>query len=203
VDYAHWDDTYNFIQDKNLNYINNNFPDDSTIENLDIDFMVFINKKNDVIFSTFLNRFKEDEKDSILDKLLNINKKNSEEIILAVENDIYFISKAQIKKSDESGENQGLIISGAKIKEEDLNTLFNKKIMINNDAHHDSKKDIDLSNQNFKKVYADISFSNKQIINHIHFLSKEDSNLMTIAYIENRDIYLEGKKQIYNVYNIC
>ncbi len=87
------------------------------------------------------------------------------------------------------------------MKPDELNVLFKKKITVDNKIPYEGIIDIDLSNDYFKKLYIDISYSNKEIINHIHFLSSSGKDLMTLSYIESRDIYLEGKRQII-IYNI-
>src|SRR6056300_1585161 len=69
-DYALWDDTYNFIQNKNDEYIYDNFRENSnTLEGLKIDSFIFVNSLNKVMFSTY----------NLNTKLSNINKKQFEE----------------------------------------------------------------------------------------------------------------------------
>ena len=41
-DWAPWDDTYQFVQDVNQDYIDNNLMD-STVINLNVNFLIFIN----------------------------------------------------------------------------------------------------------------------------------------------------------------
>jgi signal transduction histidine kinase len=50
-DYADWDDTYNFIQDANKEYIQDNL-DAPTWANLRVDLVVFINSSGQIIFGT-------------------------------------------------------------------------------------------------------------------------------------------------------
>ncbi len=50
-DYADWDDTYNFVQDSNEEYIQNNL-DAITWDNLRVDVIVFINTEGQVVFGT-------------------------------------------------------------------------------------------------------------------------------------------------------
>lgn len=49
-DYSGWDDTYNFVENSNQNYIDTNLVD-STFENLRVDVMVFINTSGSVVYS--------------------------------------------------------------------------------------------------------------------------------------------------------
>ena len=46
-DYSYWDDTYEFIKDQNEKYIYENFLDTTTtLENVNLDFMIFMNLEN-------------------------------------------------------------------------------------------------------------------------------------------------------------
>lgn len=51
-DYAEWDDTYQFIQDADEAYVQNNFPDSSTLSNLRVDVVIFIDSQGQVIFDS-------------------------------------------------------------------------------------------------------------------------------------------------------
>ncbi len=47
-DWAYWDDTYNFINDRNPNYVTVNL-NDETLENLSLNMMVFVNQAGEVV----------------------------------------------------------------------------------------------------------------------------------------------------------
>lgn len=49
-DWAYWDDTYQFVSDTNPTYISLNLTD-STLENLQLDFMIFVNAQGKVVYS--------------------------------------------------------------------------------------------------------------------------------------------------------
>lgn len=53
-DWAYWDDTYQFVQTGSPTYINLNLAD-STLENLQLDFMLFVNKSGEVVYAKSLN----------------------------------------------------------------------------------------------------------------------------------------------------
>ena len=62
-DYSYWDDTYEFIKNKNKKYIYENFREGSeTLKNLNIDSMIYVNLKNEVVFSTYNNKDLENNK---------------------------------------------------------------------------------------------------------------------------------------------
>jgi PAS domain S-box-containing protein len=48
-DWAHWDETYAFVQDRNEEYIENNLMD-STLTNLNLNFMLFFDTSNRLVF---------------------------------------------------------------------------------------------------------------------------------------------------------
>lgn len=53
-DWAAWDDTYNFIEDKNQEYIDNNL-NDQTIINLKTNIIVYLNNESEVVHASFMN----------------------------------------------------------------------------------------------------------------------------------------------------
>jgi sensor domain CHASE-containing protein/signal transduction histidine kinase len=48
-DWAFWDDTYKFIEDRNQAYIDSNL-DDNTLHSLDLNVMIFVNRSGDLIY---------------------------------------------------------------------------------------------------------------------------------------------------------
>jgi len=59
-DWASWDDTYAFIQDKNPNFINSNLVD-GTFVNLNLNFMLYINASGEVVIAKAVNLHNEKE----------------------------------------------------------------------------------------------------------------------------------------------
>ncbi len=51
-DWGHWDETYDFMESKHPDYIENNLTE-STFENLDLNFMVFISSDDNVVYQQF------------------------------------------------------------------------------------------------------------------------------------------------------
>ncbi|RME49206.1 MAG: response regulator receiver protein, partial [Caldilineae bacterium] len=54
VDWAYWDDTLTFVQDKNPAYIASNLPN-TTLTNLQLHFMVFANTDGEIVYSKWVN----------------------------------------------------------------------------------------------------------------------------------------------------
>nr|WP_279285364.1 CHASE4 domain-containing protein [Clostridium sporogenes] len=57
-DYAIWDDTYKFINDKNNNYIETILKGSSIFKNFNIDLILFVNKNNNIVFQQYYNKNK-------------------------------------------------------------------------------------------------------------------------------------------------
>jgi len=51
-----WDDTYNFIRTSNQDYLHDNFREGTnTLQDLDVDFIIYSNKKQKILFSKYEN----------------------------------------------------------------------------------------------------------------------------------------------------
>jgi sensor domain CHASE-containing protein len=59
-DWASWDDTYNFVKDLNKDYIDNNLQISSLV-NLDVNFMTFVDKEGNIIFNKVIDLEKKEE----------------------------------------------------------------------------------------------------------------------------------------------
>ncbi|WP_069999974.1 HD domain-containing phosphohydrolase [Cellulosilyticum sp. I15G10I2] len=68
IDWAYWDDTYDFINTNNTQYIDSNL-DHSTLEALKLRMMIFLNTKGDIVHNINLN-LQSDVVHSITNKLL-------------------------------------------------------------------------------------------------------------------------------------
>lgn len=86
ADWANWDDTYNFIQGTDTEYIEKNLTDESFI-NLNLNFMIFINNRNEIVFS----------------KGFNLENNTEESIPLYITN--YFLSSTSVGKYSSANSN--------------------------------------------------------------------------------------------------
>lgn len=59
-DWAPWDDTYQFVQDQNSDYVDANLADETLI-NLHVDFMVFMNAAGEVVYAKAIDLISETE----------------------------------------------------------------------------------------------------------------------------------------------
>ncbi len=60
IDWSEWDDTYQFIVDRNEEYINSNLGDETLIA-LDLNLMVFVNSSNEVVFGKAVDLYTGEE----------------------------------------------------------------------------------------------------------------------------------------------
>lgn len=128
-DWAHWDDTYYFLQQTNSEYPSVNLTN-NVFEHLDIDFMVFLNEDH----TLFSERFYDHDGESfvsfdsrIMDSLLQIHKSDdiSEEFsgIVGLADDYYFIASTYVTDSLYEQPQYGRLVIGRNINEHMLQAL--------------------------------------------------------------------------------
>lgn len=195
-DYAKWDETYNFIETKYNNYIYENFRENSsTLEDLGLEFMVFINQKNKIIYSKFLEENSIYNKENFIYYILNNFSKTHTADIMKYQNGHFYLAKLPIVKSDSSGESKGYIISGRKLKLEELNfALFDNISFSDVENKH--------YNINFISSYLDnikiaLLHNEENLINYIDFFNKNNTFKLSIKTVDKREIYQKGKKISY------
>lgn len=108
-DWSLWDDTYNFINNKNELYIKSDLPS-STLTNLNLDLMLFLDKKDNIVYS-LNNGLNKDIVDGIYTKI--ISKKDNNEVksgLLYISGKAYIVAKGAVKKSNGSVESNGNVI---------------------------------------------------------------------------------------------
>ncbi|MCX9085816.1 MAG: ATP-binding protein [Candidatus Methanoperedens sp.] len=131
-DWAWWDDTYEFIEDKNPEYINTSLSDES-IAGLQLDLIMYFNSTGDVVYS---RGFDLDENKDVpisedVIKLINTEdmlltnnetKKDYSGIVLLPEGNL-LISSYEILKSNGEGPSRGTLIFGKYLDEDELGRL--------------------------------------------------------------------------------
>ncbi len=196
-DYSKWDDTYEFMQNQNQDYIYDNFREGtSTLEDLDVDFVIYSNLDKKVVFSNYANDFlkttKKFEKD-ILDYLSSFNDFYSMHIYSKTP--LYLI-KSEILMSDESGEVNGYIIAGKFITNERLeelsNNLFLKSSLVYQENKTKSSLELNLGSLTKVKVSTHLE---DIMINNIEFLNNKEY-VFSIDTTSEIDIVNQGNQTI-------
>jgi signal transduction histidine kinase len=124
VGWANWDDTYQFIQDNNTNYITNNLGDQNMrIANLNV--IIYINLTGQVTYSEAYNITGESGSQAISELSIIIlgslklwkfsNIQTSVGGILCISKGIFMISSAPIEKSNGTGPVMGALVMGREL----------------------------------------------------------------------------------------
>jgi sensor domain CHASE-containing protein len=132
-DWAQWDDTYNFLLGKNKQrYIEDNLQN-STLKQLNLSFMFFVDKQGNIFYSETSN-LENTTKNLLLDKLFNksdkpntaIILKNNDENhygILMISGKLFVINSLPITTSDGKAKSNGSLIVGRYVDNSLLNYI--------------------------------------------------------------------------------
>lgn len=198
-DYAVWDDTYDFVNDENDEYIYENFREGTlTLQNLKLDGIVFINLENKILFSTYTNKKLKEKKSDFENFLITkFNDKENLNQVISFESNFLYLSKNQILKSDESGKVKGHIFTIKSLSNDFFNesyTIF-KNISIDNEKTLNSDLKIDLPL--LKNIKIKVDTTNENILNSIDFFNYNNEYVISIHTTNPRDIVMKGKETIY------
>jgi diguanylate cyclase (GGDEF)-like protein/PAS domain S-box-containing protein len=137
LDWAHWDDTYHFLSEKNDTYIESNLQY-NTLTQLNLNLMFFVDTEGNIIYSKTLD-LEDKTKDLLLPKLLDKANKmdeyktnyDAQSGVLFVSGKLFIITISPITTSDEKAKSNGNLIIGKYVDEPLLNyinTLTRSKI---------------------------------------------------------------------------
>ena len=195
LDYSKWDDTYNFAKNSNKEYIFENFREGSnTLKDLNLDLMIITDLKQEVLFSTYIN--KKTNNHEIESKLLQeIKNQHIINSLVKVKDKIFYVIKEDILKSDFSGQSNGYMIIGKLINEKSLEGL--KKVF----------KDIEISFESFTTNDFEIFLMKNTVkiktmqkghlnINYIQFFDINHNHIFTIITNSTRVILKKGEESI-------
>lgn len=120
-DYALWDDSYQFVEDQNMSYIEINMTD-SALESLGVQFMMFQNNQEEMVFGQYQNEAKEwlplkASDVSSVTQTIRKDKSDSDEKsgLIAWNGNIYLLGMSRIYHSDGSGPSNGKVFFGRKL----------------------------------------------------------------------------------------
>lgn len=197
-DYSKWDDTYNFIENKDQSYLYENFREGtSTLEDLNIDFIIFSDSKHNILFSKFL----ENKSISINDLELNIvNKlknKNKASTIFKNEDKLIYLIKENILKSDFSGNSNGYIIGGKFINDSSLTSLSNVFESLEfSTSHYYKNTDLEYQLLNNNLVTVRHTYHNDYVLNFIQFFDLNNNYTFTINAKNTQAILKKGEETL-------
>ncbi|NQY94757.1 MAG: hypothetical protein HRT43_11365, partial [Campylobacteraceae bacterium] len=112
-DYSKWDESYEFIENVNQDYIYDSFREGTnTLEGLGVDFFVYANLKEKAVYSQYSNEILKKDKVDFERNILSLFKKDTVNTIIKYKSHFLYLIKSEIKKSDKTGNSNGYIYSG-------------------------------------------------------------------------------------------
>ncbi|NFK79612.1 EAL domain-containing protein [Clostridium botulinum] len=194
-DYAMWDDTYKFINDKNDNYIETILKESSIFKKFNIDLILFVNKNNDVVFEQYYNENEKLNKKNInyLSSIATSNVKNTHPIkgLTKFDDSLFLITSSPITDSLNSKTPNGAMIFIKFLPKENINKIY---------GNNTNFQIID-----FKNLYPVIYKKNNifMIEHNDHILESYglirdifNNNAFMLKLNINRDIYFTAKENI-------
>ena len=173
IDYARWDDTYNYLNNRNNDYIISNFGDTNSMENAKISFIFITDSLGN---SVYKKNIEDKTKDiftealaknitSNVSKLLSNNKTKNIKGIMLYDKISVLISAERITKSDGSGRSPGFFIFAKYYDKDEIDAIkqntelntdlvdYDKDLILNNDS---AKKDtfVKVTNENIITSYG-------------------------------------------------
>ena len=125
IDYAVWDETYDFARNLNKNFLDNNFPPE-IMKNLNLNFVLVVDLKKNIIGKTFYNL----EKNSLHFISKIIDKKNKDKIEFVNHTGSFYTpdglvlyAASPIFNSDKEGSFNGIIQMGNLLDKEELEKI--------------------------------------------------------------------------------
>jgi signal transduction histidine kinase len=208
-DYAGWDDTYQFINDANENYINVNLLN-STFTNLNLNIMLFFNSSGGLVFGNAYNLSNEAEipipaslrnlsHDDLL--LKHNDKESSYQGIFKLSEGFVLLSSQPILKSDRTGPVMGTLIFGRYLDEHEINRL-SEITHLSLKVHHIDEPDTPF------KLSGQGSFSGPIIVRALNEDSISGYTMLKDVYGDPalfmevslpRTIYNQAKSSIYHL----
>lgn len=211
ADCAAWDDTYQFIADRNLNYVKSNFVPD-TFRKQNISAIVIADNSDQIIWSGQydknsgkIKKITPDLIKSILSfKRMRGKDKSTKTKLIWAAGDPYFVNFNRITRSDHTGNSQGVIISAYLVDGDLLNKLKKNTTVNFNLVKIPSIKNLDPAKQNLIKNltadsssgYAVVSIEPDSICGYSFLPDVTGEGGLLISTQNQKDILLNGRKAL-------
>ena len=201
--YSKWDDTYEFIQNENKEYIYDNFRKGTkTLKKLNIDSIIYLNLEDKVVYSEYDNDLlkleQSDFENYIITKFRDYKVVNT---LFNYNSNLIYFTKSEILKSDKSGEVKGFIIAVKIVSNESLNEKKSIFKTINLSKNISKKNDIELDLPILKNIKISIEETPQAIINNIQFFDEKGNHIRSLITSNERNMVNDGKKTIY-IFNL-
>jgi diguanylate cyclase (GGDEF)-like protein/PAS domain S-box-containing protein/putative nucleotidyltransferase with HDIG domain len=123
LDWAYWDDTYEFIENSGEEYIDSNLQD-STLETLSLRLMLFFNAQNDVVYSKALH-LEKDMLEDLSDFIAKYDKEHEEIGLFLIKDKVFIIAVSHISNSSDEAQSNGSLVFVREIDEKLLSYIEN------------------------------------------------------------------------------
>ena len=208
-DWAVWDDSYNFIKDKNEEFIKSNLTN-VAFTTLKINTMFFVNKEDEIIFSKMIDLDTEeyiplDELSSFITKNINLFKFTDLEgsfsgVISLREGNLIFVSRP-ILTSEGEGPIAGFMLFGKFINKDFLDSINLVTQQTVDIYPYNSSLEIDdlilaKSNLSKEKKYFVNPLDENNIGGYLLLYDVFNNPVSILKIIYDRDIYIEGQKTL-------
>lgn len=194
IDWAEWDDTYNFIKDLNNEYKVSNLVEE-TMLNLHVDEMLFFDESGVLKYATapagILAKeptFPEDVEDFLIDNekiISDLTANNISSGLVKTEDGIMMYSAHSITKSNGMGESVGTIVFARYIGpwlEEDMSNIIQLPVIRGMGSDHKANKANPIT----------VDAKNKKVYGHFWLPVVNDTEEVVFQFEMNRDIWIEG-----------
>ncbi|GFP74105.1 HD domain-containing phosphohydrolase [Clostridium fungisolvens] len=195
LDWAHWDDTYNFMTDKNEEYIKSNLVNQS-LQQLNLGFIILLDKNNK-IFYEIDGDIKDRERNILIDKITNIRYRkffnpdriDAETGTIYAYDRLFIVSEAPITTSDEKARSNGTLIMGRYV-DKDLMSYIDKTCKANISFKGLPGNGHSLSEISISRSYDNINASrNTKDINEessilVSMSIERDAQILAINYLK-------------------
>jgi len=198
-DYSKWDDSYSFVVNPNDAYINENFREGTTtLEDLGIDFIVYSNLKDEVVYSKFILPFLKKNKNEFENKILvQFQNNHTLQTLFKFKSQYFYLVRKEIVRSDMLGKPNGYIFSGKLISDESLNKLSQVYDKLYIYPQHSKDKKFKLHKQYFENTKIQTEYENNKIKNTVQLFDIHNKFVFSVVAINPRDIVDKGKETIY------
>ncbi|MGO5076064.1 EAL domain-containing protein [Clostridium sporogenes] len=194
-DYAIWDDTYKFINDKNNNYIETILKESSVFKNFNIDLILFVNKNNDIVFQQYYNKNKRLDKKNIdyISSIAISDIKNTTPLkgLKKLDDSLFLITSSPVTDSLNSKAPNGVMIFIKFLTKENINKIYG------NNTNFEIIDYKNLYNVIYKKKHISIVEGNDNLIESYGLIRDIfNNNAFMLKLNITRDIYFAAKENI-------
>ncbi|EPY2275906.1 EAL domain-containing protein [Clostridium sporogenes] len=194
-DYAIWDDTYKFINDKNNNYIETILKESSIFKNFNIDLILFVNKNNDIVFQQYYNKNKRLDKKNIdyISSIAISDIKNTTPLkgLKKLDDSLFLITSSPVTDSLNSKAPNGVMIFIKFLTKENINKIYG------NNTNFEIIDYKNLYNVIYKKNHISIVEGNDNLIESYGLIRDIfNNNAFMLKLNITRDIYFAAKENI-------